>query len=231
MKISYNEFIDELKKYQNIERSIFSKRILNTKLNVLGLDTPTLKKVAKEYFDIDLNSFKLNEYFEVNFLFFYISLKRIKSLNEQIIFLNENIEYIDNWAIVDQTVRLLNNPTLLDLINLTEKEKEFLIRYGYVGMLPFTKEKNNTDIILKSFKKDERYYVNMAEGWVLSYILINDFEKGIAWIKDNNEQFKDIIKIGIQKAIDSFRVSEDNKKILKNVRNELKNTFKSNLCN
>ena len=88
-------------------------------------------------------------------------------------------------------------------------------------MLNLIKNKNNLEIIFSLIDSDERYYVLMAEGWLLSYALIFHFEETFNFIK--NKQFSLKIKqVAIQKAIDSYRVSSENKSRLKTLRKELK---------
>ena len=173
----------------------FAKRVLNTKLEVIGVKTPILKKIAKE---------------NLNY-----------KLNKQIEFIKNNINLIDSWAIVDSTVQLLENIDFKIIKYLVNEEEVFLRRYGYVSMLNLIKNKNNLEIIFSLIDSDERYYVLMAEGWLLSYGLIFHFEETFDFIK--NKQFSLKIKqVAIQKAIDSYRVSSENKSRLKTLRKELK---------
>ena len=88
----------------------FAKRVLNTKLEVIGVKTPILKKIAKENLNYKFNDIKNNHYYEMVFLYFYINLFNLKKdINKQIEFIKNNINLIDSWAIVDSTVQLLEN--------------------------------------------------------------------------------------------------------------------------
>ena len=200
----------------------FAKRVLNTKLEVIGVKTPILKKIAKEKLNYKFNDIKNNHYYEMVFLYFYINLFNLKKyINKQIEFIKNNINLIDSWAIVDSTVQLLENIDFKIIKYLVNEEEVFLRRYGYVSMLNLIKNKNNLEIIFSLIDSDERYYVLMAEGWLLSYGLIFHFEETFDFIK--NKQFSLKIKqVAIQKAIDSYRVSSENKSRLKNLRKELK---------
>lgn len=200
----------------------FAKRVLNTKLEVIGVKTPILKKIAKENLNYKFNDIKNNHYYEMVFLYFYINLFNLKKdINKQIEFIKNNINLIDSWAIVDSTVQLLENIDFKIIKYLVNEEEVFLRRYGYVSMLNLIKNKNNLEIIFSLIDSDERYYVLMAEGWLLSYGLIFHFEEAFNFIK--NKQFSLKIKqVAIQKAIDSYRVSSENKSRLKTLRKELK---------
>ena len=200
----------------------FAKRVLNTKLEVIGVKTPILKKIAKENLNYKFNNIKNNHCYEMVFLYFYINLFNLKKdINKQIEFIKNNINLIDSWAIVDSTVQLLENIDFKIIKYLVNEEEMFLRRYGFVSMLNLIKNKNNLEIIFSLIDSDERYYVLMAEGWLLSYGLIFHFEETFDFIK--NKQFSLKIKqVAIQKAIDSYRVSSENKSRLKNLRKELK---------
>ena len=217
MDVSYQEFISYLSKYKNEKRAIFSKNILKTNKDVLGLKMKEIKDIAKVFSDISFIDFDLNSIYEVTFLYFYISLKREKELGKQLVFIKNNIKYVDSWGIVDSTFQLLNKPSFKILEDLTRSKNLFIRRYGYVSMLNYSKNNALTDNILNLLKEDDEYYVNMAEGWVLSYLLIYDFDKTYNFLL-NNLNLSSIKKIGIQKAIDSFRVSDENKNKLRELR-------------
>ena len=57
----------------------------------------------------------------------------------------------------------------------------------------------------------------MANAWLLSYMFINYFDDTIKFIKTNKID-EWTLKKGISKAIESYKVSDDNKKILGKIR-------------
>lgn len=61
----------------------------------------------------------------------------------------------------------------------------------------------------------------MANAWLISYMFINYFDDTINFIKSNKLDTWTIRK-GITKAIESHKVSSDNKKILGKIRANLK---------
>ena len=62
MGVSYQEFISYLSKYKNEKRAIFSKNILKTNKDVLGLKMKEIKDTAKVFSDISFIDFDLNLY-------------------------------------------------------------------------------------------------------------------------------------------------------------------------
>lgn len=213
-------FYSDIKSYSRGEKL---NNIINSKLPSLMLYTKETMSLIKKYKDIlNLNELKLNEYYEVNFIYIYISLYRIKTIDEQITFLKNNIDYIDNWAIVDATYDLLKEKSIRVSNIFFNFNEEFLIRYAYVSLLKEAKNKELTISILKLIEKETRdklYYVKMGAGWLLSYLFIYNFDETYNYLKENYTSFNvPIIKVGIQKSIDSYRVSSENKELLKEFR-------------
>lgn len=222
MELTYNDLLIDLEKLKNEKNILFSKKILNTKLDLFGLKTKQVLEVAKKYKDIDVSTFELDKYYEVNYLYFYIYLKKNKNIDDQINFLIVNRSHLENWAIVDGTSKLLVDFKLNDSKKFLKFNDEFIVRYPYICMLKFTKNLQNLNEIFSYLKNDDRYYVKMGEGWLLSYCFINHFDETYKYY-ENTTIDKSILLIGIQKAIDSFRVSEENKLKLKELRRTLRN--------
>ena len=222
MELTYNDLLIDLEKLKNEKNILFSKKILNTKLDLFGLKTKQVLEIAKKYKDIDVSTFELDKYYEVNYLYFYIYLKKNKNIDDQINFLITNRSHLENWAIVDGTSKLLVDFKLNDSKKFLKFNDEFIVRYPYICMLKFTKNLQNLNEIFSYLKNDDRYYVKMGEGWLLSYCFINHFDETYKYY-ENTTIDKSILLIGIQKAIDSFRVSEENKLKLKELRRTLRN--------
>lgn len=222
MELTYNDLLIDLEKLKNEKNIFFSKKILNTKLDLFGLKAKQVLEIAKKYKDIDVSTFELDKYYEVNYLYFYIYLKKNKNIDNQINFLIVNRSHLENWAIVDGTSKLLVDFKLNDSKKFLKFNDEFIVRYPYICMLKFTKNLQNLNEIFSYLKNDDRYYVKMGEGWLLSYCFINHFDETYKYY-ENTTIDKSILLIGIQKAIDSFRVSEENKLKLKELRRTLRN--------
>lgn len=222
MELTYNDLLIDLEKLKNEKNILFSKKILNTKLDLFGLKTKQVLEIAKKYKDIDVSTFELDKYYEVNYLYFYIYLKKNKNIDDQINFLIANRSHLESWAIVDGTSKLLVDFKLNDSKKFLKFNDEFIVRYPYICMLKFTKNLQNLNEIFSYLKNDDRYYVKMGEGWLLSYCFINHFDETYKYY-ENTTIDKSILLIGIQKAIDSFRVSEENKLKLKELRRTLRN--------
>lgn len=225
--ITFEILVDDLKKNSSGQKYIdFNKKIVNSKLQLIGVKLPVLRKFIKKYKDIDLNTFVPNQYFETNFIYIGIILEKIGSLNEAFKFLFNNKELIDSWAMTDSTYQYIKISSNLDEdINIIDKflttDNEFMIRYGYLLFFNYYKQEKNYENIISRIRSSEYFYVYMVEAWLLSYLMIEFYDDTYNFIKDSKIDLKLKLK-AISKCIDSYRLSKSQKDKLKDLRVFLK---------
>lgn len=223
-----NKVVDKLFIYQDLKyRDFNSKLIPNVeKERFIGVRTPILRKIAKEM--IKNNSYKefIKElphfYYEENTLHSCI-LAILKDMDELIKELDIFLPYIDNWGTCD-----LLSPKIFkkDLDRILEKVKEWIntkdvysIRFGVVTLLSFYLDEyfsyEINDLVM-GIKSDE-YYVNMAIAWYFSYALIKQYDATIG-IFEEGLLDRWVHNKAIQKAIESYRITEDVKNYLRSLR-------------
>lgn len=192
----------------------------------IGVRTPILRKLAKEM--VKDGSYKdfIKElphyYYEENTLHSCI-LSLLKDLDELINELDNFLPYIDNWATCD-----LLRPKAFekDQKRILDKVKEWIhtkdiysIRFGIVTLLSFYLDeffcKEINEIVLNI--KNDDYYVNMAIAWYFSYALIKQYDMTIDIFKMYKLD-KWVHNKSIQKAIESFRISDDKKIYLRSLK-------------
>ena len=192
----------------------------------IGVRTPVLRKLAKEM--VKDGSYKdfIKElphyYYEENTLHSCI-LSLLKDLDELINELDNFLPYIDNWATCD-----LLRPKAFekDQKRILDKVKEWIntkdvysIRFGIVTLLSFYLDeffcKEINEIVLKI--KSDDYYVNMAIAWYFSYALIKQYDLTIDIFKMYKLD-KWVHNKSIQKATESFRISDDKKIYLRSLK-------------
>ena len=189
-----------------------------------------IKELAKKYInDPDINIF-LNDlphqYHEENMLHgLLISL--IKDYDKALIELNKFLPYIDNWAVCDSLkIKIFKNnedKLINEIYKWLKSDKEYTIRYA-IGLLMNHYLKDNYDkkyLLLPLNVKTNTYYVNMMIAWYYATSLINHYEDTL-YILENilNNDF--ILKKTISKAIESYRIDEDKKNYLRNLREKYK---------
>lgn len=196
--------------------------------NILGVRVPELRKLAKEIVKNDLYVFYQNiedkYYEEIMLQGMCIGYANI-SLEERIELLKKFIPKIDNWAICDcccSTYKFTNKnkKEMWNFINTyLSSKKEFELRFAIVMMMDYYIEDEYIDIVLQKVDniKSEEYYVQMAKAWLIQVAFIKYEEKTLKYLK-NNKLDKFTYNKALQKIIESYRVDEKTKNIIKNMK-------------
>lgn len=223
----YELIVNELYKNSSGEKFIeFSKTIVNTKFDIIGVKLPILRKLIKKFINCDLSSFKLNKYYEVNFIYVCISLYRCKCLLDAYNFIENNNSLIDCWAMTDSSYTFIKlDKNLNNEISIIDKflmsENEFTIRYGYLLFFNYYKNFDNYKIIISRIKSSNYFYVMMVEAWLLSYLMIEYYDETYNYLL--NASLDKTLKLKtISKCIDSYRISKEEKDKLKELRKIIK---------
>lgn len=223
----FNDILDELKLVKEDDKFInFTKTILKSNLPLIGVKTPNLKRIALKYSQVEISDFIANFSYETNFIYIVNLIKRASSLNEIFLSLVKNISLIDCWALTDSTYSYINMPKKFDdglgyIKQYLFNEHEFIIRYGYLLLFNYVKDKNNTSKILETSKTSNYFYVYMVEAWLISFCAIYNFETTYEFLKNSSLDLKTKLK-AISKCVDSFRINELQKDKLKELRTQLK---------
>ena len=220
--MTYSEFIDVLASQAESKYADFHSSLTPTKYKILGVRVPILRKLAKQYqgdFD-DILSFP-NEYYEV--VFIKLTLISCLPYEEFIRHLDYAVSLMDNWALCDsfkaKCIKAHKNDFLPILENIFNDGREFYQRYVLVVLLSEYMDKNYLSVIEDYIKRANTvpYYVHMAVAWLVAEILVKYYEYGITIFG------KSILKPNthnkaIQKAIESYRLTENQKEYLKSLK-------------
>ncbi len=219
----YNEFLEKLKAKQDKSYLEFNQKIVGkTKYQMIGVRTPILESFAKEIKKTDVSSFLSfvsNTYYEEVLLegFLIASIKEDKEK-----YLKTYVKKIDNWALCDMTVSRIKEakkeqekyfPFVLSCL---KSKREFTVRFGFVFLLTYYMEDEYLSMIFSLIQKyqQEKYYVQMAIAWLLSYTYLVDKEKTLSFLKEGVLSSFTYQKT-ISKIRESRRVPEDAKENLK----------------
>lgn len=220
----YEIILKELNEKRSYKLVEFSSKIIRTKFQLIGLYSTDIKNIFKKYKTIDLKSFNEFKYYEMNLIYITYGLKQNKTIEEQIKFLLDNKDIIDCWAIVDSTAKLIKtkpiNEELKMLDILASSNEEFLIRYKYIKLFDYI-NKDNLKIIFNNIINSEFYYVLMGEAWLLADCYIKYPNETFLFLKNSEIDNKIKLKT-ISKICDSYRVNNENKLKVKELRNTLK---------
>lgn len=227
-KNSYNEFVKYLKSIEDIEyKSFHSSLVLNSKYKMIGIRLPIMRKIAKEIAGGDIEQFlncSKDEYYE-EVMIQGLVISQIKNESTFYKYFTSHIKKIDNWALCDtfcnsiKIVKKYEEKYFKEAVNLALNKDEFLSRTGLVIILShFVTEKNYKTIIntLNRIKSD-KFYINMAEAWLVCELYIKLPTQTIDFIK-NNKLNKFTHNKAISKIHDSYRVSKEDKDYLNTLR-------------
>ena len=222
------EIREDLLKNVDIQFQSFQiKLIPNIDPNtILGIRTPILKELAKKYYaNSNIDEFLRDlphKYFEENQLHSFI-LSLYKDYDKLINDINIFLPCIDNWATCDQLIPKIfkrNKDKLLKEIDEWLKSDLIYTKRFAIEMLMSYFLDDSFDLkyaIYISNIQSEEYYLNMMIAWYFSFALIKQYDKVIGII-ESKQMSKWVQNKTIQKAIESFRVSDEHKEYLKTLR-------------
>ena len=218
--------IEELYKLQDKKYQELQYKIIPNVDNIIGVRTPELRKLAKE--KVKANDYKSfleelpHKYFDENQLHAFI-ISEIKDYDECINYTNKFLPYIDNWATCDQmspkVFKKNLDKLLLEIKKWIKSKETYTIRFG-IGMLMQYFLDNNfkveyLDAVSKI--KSNKYYVNMMIAWYFATALAKQYNETISYI-ENNKLDKWTHNKTIQKAIESYRITDKQKQYLRTLK-------------
>ncbi len=198
--------------------------------NIIGVRVPILRNYAKELLKENKLSKLINEiddkyYEEIMLKGMLIGLAKKENPDTILNYIREFIPKIDNWAVCDvfcAGLKITNKykKEMWEFIqNYLKAEKEFEIRFGIVMILDYYIDE---DYLYKDFKifdsiTSKDYYVQMAVAWAISICLIKFYDETIEYLRKSKLDTFTFNK-ALQKAIESYRINDEQKEFLKNMK-------------
>lgn len=198
--------------------------------NIVGVRVPILRDYAKELFkeadwketikEID------NEYYEEIMLQgMLIGQAKKEDINIILKYVESYVPKIDNWAICDvfcaglKITKKYKKEMWSFIQKYLKSDKEFEIRFAVVMILDYYIEEEYLQYDFEIFEKIEKddYYVKMAVAWAISICLIKSYDETIEYLKHAKLNTWTYNK-AIQKAIESYRISDEKKECLKKMK-------------
>lgn len=220
--MKYSEFIELLKAVSEKDFAAFQKGLIFTKREILGVRTPTMRKITKECMDDvdELLSFP-DEYYET--VFIKLTAVSLLPYAQFIQKLPYCVSLMDNWALCDcfkaKCIAENKDAFLSVLKDIFAWRTEFSQRYVLVVLLAeYVEEKYRAILEEYIFNANaDFYYVHMASAWLTAEILIKDYEFGLRVIQDERLSVKTRNK-AIQKALESYRLTKQQKEYLRSLK-------------
>ncbi len=196
------------------------------KETIIGIRVPVLRKYAKSIAGTELSEKFIKElphhYYEENNLHMML-ITRIKDYDKCLSEVERFLPYIDNWATCDfPAPKCFENhkEELLPVIKRWIASGEtYTIRYG-IGMLMRLYLDADFDpeyVKLVAEVKSDEYYVNMMIAWYMATALAKQWDVVIPYIEEHH--MSDWVhRKTIQKAMESYRITDEQKRYLKGYR-------------
>ena len=140
--------------------------------------------------------------------------------------LREFVPKMTNWAVCDSTCSRLkmtrkNMPQMLGLIrDFLRSDREYELRFALVMLMSYYIDDEHIDYILDVYDSVQReeYYIRMAVAWGLSVCFVKQRDKTLAYLQGPNALDKWTFNKAIQKCVESFRVSAEDKALLRSMK-------------
>jgi 3-methyladenine DNA glycosylase AlkD len=194
--------------------------------SIIGVRTPALRQLAKELSKReDVSKFLEDvphKFFEENQLHAFI-LSGMKDAESCIRLVDEFLPYVDNWATCDQMSPKIfkkHKQLLLEYVDKWIRSDHTYVKRFAIGMLMehFLDEDFKTSYLTKVSKiRSEEYYVNMMIAWYFATALAKQYDATLPFI-EKQKLDKWTHNKSIQKAVESYRITPEQKEYLKTLK-------------
>ena len=193
---------------------------------IIGVKTPQMRNIAKEVFESSKRDEFLKDlphkYYEENLVHFFV-IALIKDFDECVKAVEDFLPYVDCWPVSDQSspkVFKKNHEKLLPYIKKwIASDHVYTARFGIrMLMNEFLGEDFKEEYLkLVASKEGDDYYLKMMIAWYFATALAKRYDECIKYIEERRLD-EWVHKKAIQKAIESYRVSDEHKEYLKSFR-------------
>ena len=193
---------------------------------IIGVRTPKMREVAKKVYKSDIRDEFLNDlphkYYEENLVHFFV-IALIKDFDECIEAVDKFLPYVDCWPVSDQATPKSfkkNHDKLLPYIRKwIASDHVYTARFGLrMLMNEFLDADFKEEYLeLAASPQGEDYYLKMMVAWYFATALAKQYDASVKYI-ENNRLDEWTRRKAIQKAVESFRVSDEHKEYLKTLR-------------
>ena len=196
------------------------------KETIIGVRTPALRKFAKTFAKSPMAAEFIKQlphrYYEENNLHGFI-IETIKDFDTCAGAIDAFLPYVDNWATCDlmsPKVFAKNKEKLLPKIKeWLSSDKTYTVRFGIEMLMShFLDEDFNPEYLgLVAKVRSDEYYVNMMVAWYFATALAKQWDVTIPYIEKKRLADWTHNK-AIQKAIESYRITDEQKKYLRTLK-------------
>ncbi len=193
---------------------------------IIGVRTPELRKLAKQIErEPETQEFLHtlpHRYYEENNLHDFL-LERIKDYPTFLAELNAFLPYIDNWATCDglrpKCVKKHLPEFLQEIRGWMQSERTYTIRFGINMLMSFYLDDAFQEEYLSwaAQVQSEEYYVQMMQAWYFATALAKQWDYTVLYLQQE-KLCTWVHNKTIQKAIESRRISAQQKQLLRTLK-------------
>ncbi len=206
-------------------RSFTSQLIPNISPDIMiGVRLPYIKRLAKELYKSGEYIGFVNElphtYFEEYHLHSYV-LSEIQDFDDFIEEIERFLSYIDNWSVCDslrpKCFAKNKEKALICIKKWLESEHTYTQRFAIeMLMVHYLGDDFKPEYLdLVTNVEGDDYYLKMMVAWYFATALAKQYEATVGYIENRRIKDKWTHNKAIQKALESYRVSNENKAHLK----------------
>ena len=221
---------DILKEYIDEKFKDFTSVLIPGARPILGVRVPILRKLAKEIAKDDWQTY-LKEatedtYEEVAIKGFVIGYAKAE-LKGLLPYIAEHIEKIDDWSLCDgfcsnlKVAEKHRKEFLEFLLPYAKIDDEFKQRVVAVMLMTYYLTDDYIDMSLEVLDslKNEKYYCKMSVAWAIATAWAKQREKTYCFMQEGNNTLDDwTYNKAIQKMLESYRVSDEDKDMLRKMK-------------
>ena len=176
----------------------FNKRIVNTKMPVIGVRVPDLRRLARELAP-DMSAADISKLLTVqNKSFDYVLLCGLlityARLDDQaaIDLTKQYLPRVDSWAHIDVFIekkrRFAGEIWWSFALECLQSEAEFTVRYGIVSLMTNFLDEVHIDQVFAALRgiKHDGYYVKMGLAWLYATAAVHFFELTLAELENGH---------------------------------------------
>lgn len=197
-----------------------------TKEKIIGIRTPLLRKFAKDFSknpeaEVFIGNLP-HEYYEENNLHAFL-LEYITDFKECAEAVTVFLPFVDNWATCDSMSPKIFKKHKTELLEYIEKwlsaKDTYSVRFGIKMLMEhFLGEDFSAEYPERVAKiKSEEYYIRMMQAWYFATALAKQYDAVLPFI-ENRDLEKCTHNKTIQKAIESYRITDGRKEYLKTLK-------------
>lgn len=193
---------------------------------VIGVRSPALRALARELKGTEMAAAFMaqlpHKYYEENNLHAAL-LGHIRDFDACMAKLERFLPYVDNWATCDMMnpkALAKDKAALLERVRLwLQSGHTYTVRFGMGMLMRYFLEEDFREeyLALVASVQSEEYYIRMMQAWYFATALAKQYEAAVTYLEQRKLEVW-VHNKTIQKARESYRISDEQKEYLKSLK-------------